>query len=88
MTTEFGLTHFLVTVKFSGPQGIATRHAYHVPRLGDHVSLTADDHEEGGPYWIVTGTVRSVLWMDEYIHVDVTMGEELDAQARSARGLD
>jgi len=84
---ESGASSLLVTVKISGPQGIATRNLYHVPRIGDHVSFPADDHEEGGVYWTVVGTVRSVLWMDEYIHVDVTMGEKLDAEAKTLRGL-
>jgi hypothetical protein len=86
--SESGASSLLVTVKISGPQGIATRNLYHLPRVGDHVSFPADDHEPGEMYWIVTGTVRSVLWMDDYIHIDVTMGEELDARARKERGLD
>jgi hypothetical protein len=87
MSHEFGLTHFMVTMKFVGPQGIATRVGYHVPRLGDHVSFPADDHEEGKPYMIVIGTVNSVLWLDDYIHINVTMGKDLDAQMLHERGL-
>jgi hypothetical protein len=85
---ESGLTHFMVTIKFVGPQGIATRVGYHVPRVGDHVSFPADDHVEGEPFWIVVGTIDSVLWLDDYIHVNVTMGADLDARARKERGLD
>ncbi len=87
--SESGANSLLVTIKFAGPQGVATRNLYHIPRLGDSVSFPADDTpDDKGIYWIVVGTVNSVLWLDEYIHVNVTMGEELDKQARAARGLD
>jgi len=80
----------LLTIKFAGPQGVATRYFYCVPRIGDHVGLTADDQDENGdePPSIVAGTVDSVLWLDNYIHVNVTMGNDLDARARKERNLD
>ena len=84
---ESGASHLLVTVKITGPQGIATRAMYHVPRIGDHVSFPADDNEPGEAFRVVMGAVRTVAWSDEAIYVDVTMGDELDAQARAVRGL-
>jgi len=85
--SESGASSLLVTVKISGPQGVATRNLYHLPRIGDYVSFAADDNEPGEIFQVVMGTVRSVGWTDEAIYVDVTMGEELDAKARIARGL-
>ena len=82
---SWGPSHFLVSVTYAGPQGIATRTQYHVPRALDIVSFPADDQDPDNIVWIVAGTVRSVLWTDDGIYVDVTMGEELDAQMRTER---
>lgn len=85
--STWGPSHFLVSVTYAGPQGVATRSQYHIPRISDIVSFPADDQDPENIVWIVAGAVRSVLWTDDGIVVDVTMGDEQDAQMRAARGL-
>lgn len=72
----------LVTITFAGPQGVATRHVSHVPRVGDLVVYRADGDEDDN---LVAGRVANVLWDDDGVHVDVTMGDDLDEQMRAVK---
>ena len=43
------------------PPEIVTRHWYHVPRIGDEIEVAV---MTGGFSNVLSGTVKSVLWLD------------------------